>query len=176
MRILAADSSHYCASQIRFIKALQRFWWLQLLLGSLLLWHTYRLAPAFPAFALATAAVGVLSYGLLIRIDLQVETASLSFALAIFVAMWPARMVSDAHLLGQQWQLLLTLRYLTGIFLVWALAVPFTRSRLQWLLQQKQAFLQSAIPLTLPADVTSLRPVLNFTRLRQHRDRTEKQP
>ena len=171
MRIFAADPAHFAASQLRFLYLLRRFWWLLLLLSLALLLHSMRHAPVLPLLVAVSLLVGFASYFLLLRLDLTVNRASVTFGLLIFMAMWPAKHLSGAVLLGWDMQLLLTLRYLAGIFIAWSVAVPFTRHSINRLISQKTTYLQQGEPET--PEYQPLRPTLDFARLRRHRDRLE---
>lgn len=171
MRIFASDPAHFAASQLRFLLLLRRYWWLLLLLSLALLLHTMRNAPVLPLLVVASLLVGAGSYFLLMRFDLTLNHASVAFGLLIFMAMWPVKHLSGAVLLGWEMQLLLTLRYLAGIFIAWSVAVPFTRHSINRLISQKTLYLQQGEPET--PEYQPLRPTLDFARLRRHRDRLE---
>lgn len=171
MRIFASDPAHFAASQLRFLLLLRRYWWLLLLLSLALLLHTMRNAPVLPLLVVASLLVGAGSYFLLLRFDLTLNHASVAFGLLIFMAMWPVKHLSGAVLLGWEMQLLLTLRYLAGIFFAWSVAVPFTRHSINRLISQKTLYLQQGEPET--PEYQPLRPTLDFARLRRHRDRLE---
>ena len=171
MRIFASDPAHFAASQLRFLLLLRRYWWLLLLLSLALLLHTMRNAPVLPLLVVASLLVGAGSYFLLLRFDLTLNHASVAFGLLIFMAMWPVKHLSGAVLLGWEMQLLLTLRYLAGIFIAWSVAVPFTRHSINRLISHKTLYLQQGEPET--PEYQPLRPTLDFARLRRHRDRLE---
>lgn len=171
MRIFASDPTYFAASQIRFLSFLIRYWWLLVLLSLALLLHSVRHAPVLPLLLLSSSMVGAASYFLLLRLDLQVNRASIAFGLLIFLALWPVKHLSGALALGADMQLLLTLRYLACIFLTWGLMAPFTRNSLNRLISQKNEFLQQGEVET--PDYAPLRPTLDFARLRRHRNREE---
>ncbi|MFO1384887.1 MAG: hypothetical protein U1F55_01640 [Chitinivorax sp.] len=171
MRIFAVDPTHFAASQLRFLHLLRRYWWLLLLLNLALLLHTMRNAPVLPLLVATSLLIGAGSYFLLLRFDLTLNRPSVAFGLLIFMAMWPVKHLSGAVLLGWEMQLLLTLRYLAGIFIAWSVAVPLTRHSINRLISQKTAYLQQGEPDT--PEYQPLRPTLDFARLRRHRDRLE---
>lgn len=173
MRILTAEPALFVASQLRFIRFLLRYWWTLLVLCGFLFWHGFRVLPPLPLYLSGIILVGAGSYGLLLRLDLRANTASLAFGLLIMFALWPLRLLSGAYLLGENWQLLLTVQYLAGIFLVWGLAVPLTRTALNGLISKKTEFLQYGE--SKPYQPRELKPTLDFSRLRRYRDRQESQ-
>lgn len=173
MRILAADAAVFVVSQLRFIRFLWRCWWMLCLICGFLLWRSLNVLPALPVYSLGSAAIGLASYYLLLHLDLRANTASLAFGLLIMLAMWPLRILSGAHLLGDDWQLLLTIHYLASVFFLWGLAVPFTRASLDALISQKNEFLQRDE--SNQYQPRELKPTLDFARLRRHRDRQENQ-
>lgn len=173
MRILSAEPVLFVTSQLRFLRFMLRYWWLQAVLCGFLFWHGFRILPQQPLYSLGILLVGVGSYCLLLRFDLRANTASLAFGLLIMLALWPLRLLSGAYLLGESWQLLLTVQYLAGIFLVWGLAVPLTRAILNGLISKKTEFLLHGESKLYPP--RELKPTLDFSRLRRYRDRQENQ-
>lgn len=171
MRIFAAPPARFCASQLRFIRLLLRFWWLLGLLCLAALLYTLYFLPLLPLFVLLAAGVGLASFGLLLRIDLCASRVSVAFGLLIVLALWPVRIFGIPVGYDQAAHVLLTIRYLAEIFLIWSLLVPWSRATLLRLIDEKNEFLQRGESNEEPRPL--LKPTLNFSRLRRFRERKE---
>lgn len=171
MRVFAVPPTRFCASQLRFIRLLLRFWWALGCFSLAALAYTLNFLPLLPLFVLSTAGVGLASFFLLLRIDLYANRVSVAFGLLIVLALWPVRIFGTPAGYDQAAHVLLTLRYLAEIFLIWSLLVPWSRAALLRLMDEKNEFLQRGESNEEPRPL--LKPTLNFSRLRRCREREE---